>query len=168
MSAGTLQGGGKMFAINKLTDTTKAIENKEKIADIALKLLEDLPFAEVKSVTDIAQFKPLITQIFDTGPPPHTTAKPPPPACLPGGGSATTKGRGGFLEGCGKLVGAGGRGGAADNTHTKHGGGGIVVRGALFLRPCARDDRLRQAAVDRLQEQAEAALPPDRDVDPHR
>ena len=85
MSAGTLQGGGKMFAINKLTDTTKAIENKEKIADIALKLLEDLPFAEVKSVTDIAQFKPLITQIFDTGPPPHTTAKPPPPACLPGG-----------------------------------------------------------------------------------
>eukprot|EP01051_Picozoa_sp_SAG22_P003715 SAG22_NODE_184_length_15968_cov_39.081858_9_plen_585_part_00 len=69
-----LQSGGKMATVAVLDSSTGEIEDKKKMAEAAKKLLNDLPFAELKAVTDISQFVGLTAQIFETGDPTKKSA----------------------------------------------------------------------------------------------
>lgn len=62
-----LTQGNSRFALNGLHSTEKAKKDKLKLAEAALKLLQDLPINQLKSITTIDAFSPQIERLFSLG-----------------------------------------------------------------------------------------------------
>jgi dynein heavy chain 1 len=61
-----LQQGGSRFALGKLDSTHKEKENKLKLAESAQKLLADLPITQLKSITSVDAFAPVIVGLYSS------------------------------------------------------------------------------------------------------
>ena len=61
-----LTQGGSRFALSKLRSTEKSKDEKMKLASAAQKLLQDLPITQLKSISNIDEFTPLVATLFSS------------------------------------------------------------------------------------------------------